>query len=405
MSSSPDVHLVGRDDPRRATFLELFFDLIYVFVFAELVSRVVRRLGLTEARTEARTGAEELLNESGKTLVLLVAVWFVWWHTAWTTSRYDPKRQPIQLVVIAAVFGALVMGLALPRAFRNYGLAFVIAYVGTHLARAGILAAAVRGERRQLKLRMLTYYCVAAVPWLAGTLVDQWRRGLLWLLALVIEFLGTKFGWPIPGLKRISEEASVIAGEHLGERYQQIFLVALGESILGSGLALSQVGFEAGPTAAFALSAIITVLLWRIYFQRAGLILAEAIAQAPRPHKIGQSVAATHFVMIAGVVITSIGYQLVLALPFSRSADWIIIVLGPALFLAGRTRFEYEVFGRVARSRLVALAVLAAICPAIFRAPQLVPAAVVATVLAGVAIVDTVRARKDPAEQPSPARL
>jgi hypothetical protein len=62
------------------------------------------------------------------------------------------------------------------------------------------------------------------------------------------------------------------------------------------------------------------------------------------------------------------------------------------------------VFGRVARSRLVALAVLVAICPAIFRAPQLVPATAVAAVLAGVAIVDTMRARRDPTEQPSPSR-
>jgi low temperature requirement protein LtrA len=240
MASGPDVHLVGRDDPRRATFLELFFDLIYVFVFAELVSRLVRRLRLTQVMT----WPDGLLNEAGKLLLLLVAVWFVWWHTAWTTSRYDPKRPQIQLVVIIAVFGSVVMGLALPRAFRLYGLIFVIAYVGTHLARSLILALSVRGERRRLKLRMLIYYGCAAVPWFVGTELDQWRRGLVWLSALLIEFFGTKFGWPVPGFKRTSEEASVIAGEHLGERYQQIFLIALGESILGSGLALSQIGSD-----------------------------------------------------------------------------------------------------------------------------------------------------------------
>jgi low temperature requirement protein LtrA len=401
MVSGTNVDPVGREDPRRASFLELFFDLIYVFVFAELVSRLVRRLELTKGTSSA----VQLVSESGKVFILLVAVWFVWWHTAWTTSRYDPKRPQIQLVVIIAVFGSLVMGLAVPRAFRIYGLVFVIAYVGTHLARAAILAFALHGERRRLKLRMLIYYSVAAVPWFIGTELHHWRRGLLWLGALLIEFFGTKFGWPIPGFKRISEEASVIVGEHLGERYQQIFLISIGESILGSGLALSQIGFKAGSTVAFAVSAITTVLLWRIYFQRAGLILAEAIAQAPRPHRIGQSIAATHFVMITGVVITSTGYQVALALPFTRSADWIIIVLGPALFLAGRTRFEYEVFGRIARSRLIALAVLVAIGPAVFRAPQLVPAIVVALVLAAVAIVDTVRAQRDPFEQPSTAHM
>lgn len=400
MPSSTGRGLVGPADPRRATFPELFFDLIYVFVFAELVFRLVMRLRLTEATT----GPRELVTEGGKALVLLVALWFVWWHTAWTTSRYDPNRLPIQLVVMAAVLGSMVMGLALSRAFSFYGLIFVVAYVATHLARSVILAVSLDGERRQLVLRMLGYYCVAAVPWFVGTELRHWQRGLLWSTALSIEFVGTKFGWAIPGRKRISEEESLIAAEHLGERYQQIFLVALGESILGSGLTLSETGFRAGPAAAFAVSAVTTIVLFRIYFQRAGLILSEAIATAPRPHKHAQSLAATHFVMIAGVVTTSTGYQLALARPFERSADWAIILVGPALFLAGRTRLEYEVFGRLARSRLIALAVLAAISPAIHLAPQLVSAIAVAVVLLGVAIVDTLRARRAPGERPSPAR-
>jgi low temperature requirement protein LtrA len=401
VATSADTDLVEREEPRRASFLELFFDLVYIFVFAEIVSRVVIRLGIIEGGT----GPGVLLTEGGKLFVLLLAMWFVWWHTAWTTSRYDPTRDPVQLVVIVALYGSLVMGLALPWAFRRHGLVFVAAYVGTHLIRSAIMVAVLHGERRRFKLRMALYYGVAAVPWFLGALVDEWRRGVLWLSALVIEAVGTKFGWRVPGLKRISQKASLIAGEHLGERYQQIFLVALGESVLGSGLALSEMGFKPGPMAAFAVSAVTTVLLWRIYFQRAGLILAEAISQAPRPHHTGQSIAATHFVMIAGVVVTSIGYQLALAHPTGRSAYWIIIIFGPALFLAGRARFEYEVFGRVSRSRVAGLVLLAVACPAIFRAPHLVAGAVVAAILAAVAIADTLRARRHPGEAPAPAHL
>jgi low temperature requirement protein LtrA len=401
MAVAPNVNLVAREGPPRATFLELFFDLVYVFVFAQIVTRVVSRLRLAEASS----GTQDFLYEFGKMLIVLLAMWFIWWQTAWTTSRYDPRRPQIQLVVIATMLGSLVMGLALPRAFGPYGLVFAIAYVMTQLARAAILATALHGERRQLKTRMLIYYAVAALPWFAGTWFAGYGRGAFWAVALAIEFLGIRFGWWVPGFKRTSEETSIIAGEHLGERYQQIFLIALGESILGTGLALSRVGFKPAPSVAFAVSVVTTVLLWRIYFHRAGLILAEAIGQAPRPHRIGQSISGSHFVMIAGIVTTSIGYQLVLFLPLRHSADWIIIVFGPALFIAGRTRFEYEVFGRVARSRLIALAVLIAMSPAIFRAPQLVVAIAVAAVLGGMAIVDTLRAHFRPNEPPSPASL
>ncbi|HEX2771369.1 MAG TPA: low temperature requirement protein A, partial [Micromonosporaceae bacterium] len=190
---------------------------------------------------------------------------------------------------------------------------------------------------------------------------------------------------------------------HLGERYQQFFLIVLGESILGAGLAVGPTGFQPARLATFAVSVTITVLFWRIYFYRAGLILADAIPHAPHPGRIGQSTADTHFVMVSGVFITSIGYQLAIIEPLSRSAvGWLIVVVGPALFIAGRARFEYEVFGRVSRSRLIALLVLFAILPVMISTSQLAVAVAVAVVLLGVAVADARRAYGRPPEPAAP---
>jgi len=75
---------------------------------------------------------------------------------------------------------------------------------------------------------------------------------------------------------------------------------------------------------------------------------------------------------------------------------------GPALFLAGRALFEYEVFGRVSRSRLIGFGVLAAISPAMIIVPPLVVASAAALVLTGIAVSDAARARGRPPEPPSP---
>jgi low temperature requirement protein LtrA len=399
MKLDQEVELPGREDPRRATFLELFFDLVYVFVLVQLSTRVVANLGLIRGAA----GMEQLFFESGRALMLLLAMWSVWWATAWTTSRYHPQRLQIQLIVILGLFCALVMGLSVPQAFRDHALPFAVAYVATQVGRPVILAFSLSGERRRLKVRILLVYAATGVLWITGALIGGWVQKALWVLALAVEMVAGRLGWPVPGLGRSRPQEWSIAGEHLGERYQQFFLIVLGESIASAGLAVDAAGLHPAQVAAFAVSVTTTVLIWRIYFYRAGLILSEAIIRSPHPGRIGRSTADTHLVMVSGVLVASVGYQLGIIEPMSRSAvGWIVVVLGPALFIAGRARFEYEVFGRVSRSRLIALLVLVAIIPLGIRAPQLAVAVAVAAVLFGVAIADARRAWGRPPEEPAP---
>ena len=113
-----------RGSPQQATFLELFFDLAFVFVIERIALRVTEDL--------ARPGVAEswlALSDAGKTLLLLMPLSWVWTVTAWTTARLDPRRLPVQVMVIMAMFGVLIMSAALPTAFRGGGLAFAVPYV------------------------------------------------------------------------------------------------------------------------------------------------------------------------------------------------------------------------------------------------------------------------------------
>jgi low temperature requirement protein LtrA len=147
-----------------------------------------------------------------------------------------------------------------------------------------------------------------------------------------------------------------------------------------------------------------TVLLWRIYIYRAGELLSAAIAASPQPGRHARSAANTHMVMVAGIVVTAVGAEHLTAHPLGHTQPaWIAVIFGgPALFLAGRAIFEYEVFGRVSRDRPIGLLVLAALAPAMLLAPPLLVALVPTGVLAGIAVSDAARARGHPAEPPSP---
>jgi low temperature requirement protein LtrA len=226
----------------------------------------------------------------------------------------------------------------------------------------------------------------------------------LWALAVALDHTAGRIGFPTPGAGRTPKQDLVISGEHLSERYRQFFIIALGELILVTGLTLSSGGFTADRVAAFAVSVATTVLLWRIYIYRAGQVLAEAIAVSADPVRLARWASYAHLVMVAGVVAAAVGDELVITHPLGHTPPaWIAVILGgPALYLAGRARFEHAVFGRVSRSRPIGVLALAALTPAMLPLPPVVVATAAALVLTGIAISDAARARRRPPEPPSP---
>lgn len=400
MGSRPAGHLEpvpAATAPGRATFLELFFDLVYVFALTRISARAFEDL----TQDPGRGHGWGTVTGAGKTLLLLLALWAVWQGTAWTTSRYDPYKVPLQTVVITALVCSMLMGVAVPRAFSETALMFAVAYVIAQLTRPLILSVALGAHPyRRLKVRMAVVFAFSGVFWISGALLCTNAQVVLWSAALLIEYMAARCGWPVPGLGRSTVSKWEIAGEHLAERYQQFFLVALGETILVAGFAYSAGPYEQGHVWAFALALATSIMLWRIYVQRAGRILGEAVVKARHPANIGRSAADTHLLMVIGLAATAIGYELIIEHPLERiPGAWLAMVLGgPALFLAGRARLEYEVFGRVSPSRWIALAVLVASSVPLLHLPGVIATAVGVVVLTAVAVVDARRARGAPPE-------
>jgi low temperature requirement protein LtrA len=377
-------------DPQQATFLELFFDLVFVL-----------------ALTQLSRGLGQHLSWSGafQTLVLLLALWWVWVHTAGFTDMFDPRRPQIQLVVTASMLGALVMAAVAPEAFGKLGPIFVGAYLAIQLGR-DVFVVLVRPshETRRLYMRQLVWFGVSAVPWIVGAVTQDSARAVLWTLAVAVDSTAKPLRWPVPGLGRAGASEFAISGGHLAERFRQFLIIALGELILVTGLAFTGRGVEADRSTSLVVSFATTVLLWRIYIYRAGELLGTAIAAARDPVRVGLGQAYSHLIMVAGIVVTAVGQELVIAHPFGHTRPaWTAVILGgPALFLVGRAIFEYAVFARVSRDRWIGLLALAALTPATLHLPPLLAATAATAVLAGIAIADAARARKHPAEPPSP---
>ncbi|MGC4851483.1 low temperature requirement protein A [Micromonospora sp. DT15] len=379
----------------RATFLELFFDLAFVVALTRVSQRFA---GLADDTGWA------LVTGFGRTLLLFLALWLIWSHTAWITSRYEPEQPVIQAVVIGTMFAGLIMAVTLPRALEERAVPFTVAYLMVMVLRPLVVAVALRGHpRRLVPFRLVVWALVSAPLWLAGALGPDHLRLPLWVVALAVDYLAWLLGWPLPwlGVSKIGRWR--IAGTHLADRYQQIFLIALGESILVIGVVFSGADYSGNRAAAFAVTFATSAVLWRIYFYRAGLLLSEAFGRAGMPGRLGATSERTHLLIVLSVLVTAVGYELVIDHPFGQPRpSWLLFVVGgPMLFLVARLRLEYEVFGQVSRPQVIGLGALLVSTPALAHRAPMVGLSVVACVLALVALLGALRWRGQSLEVPA----
>ncbi|MEE6259877.1 low temperature requirement protein A [Plantactinospora sonchi] len=376
---------------RRVSLLELFFDLVYVVALA-LISR-----HLVENLTWAGVF---------QTAVLLAALWWVWAITAFLTDLYEPQQVSIQLLMLAAMLGSLLLAATVPHAFGSGGVVFACAYVGIHFSRGLFLVPTLRGQEVQKRaVRIFFWFSVSAVPWIVGGLMtDEVVRAAWWAGALAIDYVAFSLGYPTPGLGPLPTTQYKVTAAHLAERYQQFFMIALGDAILVSGFTYSEAHAGPASSGAFLVAFVSTVLLWRIYTHRAGEVLPLAIESVVETRRFFRVAPYTHLVMVTGVVVKAASFELLIADPLDN-AGWAMVGLllgGPAIFLIGRSRFEYEVFGRVSPSRIVALVVLVVIAPVTVMLPVLAIAGCACLVLLGMALADTLRSWGKHPEPPKP---
>jgi low temperature requirement protein LtrA len=88
------------------------------------------------------------------------------------------------------MLGSLLMAIAVPQAFGERGLLFAVAYLAIQVGRHTFLTfvAADRGSlEREQAGRILVWFLIAGVFWIAGGMVEGDSRVVLWLVALALD--------------------------------------------------------------------------------------------------------------------------------------------------------------------------------------------------------------------------
>jgi low temperature requirement protein LtrA len=368
----------------RVGFVELFFDLVFVFAITQVSHGLLAHLTPLGALQAA---------------MLLAAVWWAWIFTSWMTNWLDPERGAVQVALFILMGVGLVMSAALPHAFQEYGLVFALAFVGIQVGRTAFMLWAMRDDAslRRNALRILTWLTASGVLWIAGGLAEPERRLWFWLAALAVEYASPALNFFVPGLGRSRTEDWNIEGGHMAERVGLFFIICLGETLLISGATFGELDWTSGEVwAAFVSAVLSTVAMWRLFFSQAHESASHAIMHASDPGRIARrAYTYSPILVIAGVIVVAVSDELVLAHPGGHvsTAAALTLLGGPILFLWGTAVASWAIWRKVAWTRLVGCAVLAAAWSALSWTTPVALSIVSTAVLMAVGIWETWRLR------------
>jgi low temperature requirement protein LtrA len=381
-------------EEQRATTLELFYDLVFVFAMTQ-VSHIL----LTDLTWRG----------AGEALLVLAVVWWAWNYTTWVTNELDPDSVIVRLLLLGLAFASLVMAVAIPDAFGDRGLLFAGAYVAIQVGRHLFLtfASASAGTlERQRATRILIWFLVAGVFWLAGGLADGQERALLWVIALAIDYSAPLCLYWVPGLARMTTSSWEVETTHFAERFQLFIIIALGESIVITGATMADYDLDAARVTAFGLAFVATAAMWWLYFDYVAAIAARRLeVAADRTKAARDGYTYLHIVLVAGIILGAVGDELVIAHPTDilPTAEVVVVAAGPAIYLLGHTLFRLAMAGSVSARRLIGAVACIPVGLVGLVVPGLVLSALLVGVFVAVIVSERLAARKRAARgEPSP---
>jgi low temperature requirement protein LtrA len=300
----------GLDEMRRATWLELFFDLVFVAAVGQLA------MALSAEPTTARFF---------EFLGLFVPVWWAWMGFTFYANRFDTDDLVYRLLLLVAMFGVAVLATTIPSVFDGATRGFPLAYVAVRLVLIALYARASRHvpEARALVRVFLGTFSFAVLIWFASLAFDAPWAYVLWGVALALELSAPIRAW------RFLPDAP-IDRRHLPERFGLLTLIVLGESVLAVVLGVSKVSWDAGSAGAALTGFLVAASLWWIYFDflDEGALTARGIFG-------GLTYTYMNYFVVAGLTALGVGVKLaVLAAGGDQRYDDTSWVLSAGLALA-----------------------------------------------------------------------
>ena len=198
-------------DERRASWLELFYDLSFAGAVGQLAGALQSHPGLGALARFA---------------MLFAPTWWLWVQLTFYADRHESDNAAHRVSFLAAILLCVGLAASAPRALAGSTTGFVIAFVGLRGLQLLLYARA----RHHLPATRPLYNCylicfgAGGALWLASLAVGGAVRYVFWGTALVVDAAGS--------LAMLAPRRQVpLNTAHLADRFQIFVLIVLGESM------------------------------------------------------------------------------------------------------------------------------------------------------------------------------
>ncbi|MEP6852627.1 MAG: low temperature requirement protein A [bacterium] len=377
------AHLYPTDDSHRVTNLELFFDLVFVFAITNLTQFMEHDVGGTTVL---------------EGIITLALIWFGWCAYTWLGNAAKADEGLLRLAMILAMASMFFVAISVPYAFdesSNAAVVLAVAYCVVRLTHLCVYLI-VAGDDHQLRsvvLGMLAVAAVALVVLVTGAVIGGGAQKWWWLTAVTIDQLGVYFVR--------STRWRLTSASHFAERFGLIVLIAIGESVVGVGLASSTPELTVRVAIALVAGLAIAVALWWLYFDVVALVAEEVLRASSgvrRARLARDSYTYIHLPMVGGIVFTAMGLVLLIEDHGHIDAGRYALYGGIAAYLIAHLLFRWRNIGSINRGRAVVAVLLLIALPVMGGLSPLGQLAVPAVLLVGL-ISYEVHAFREPRER------
>lgn len=355
MAASSSKLLRKRDNNiASVSFSELLFDLIYVFAVTQLSHYLLHHLNWTG-----------LIQQ----MILWFAVWLAWQHTTWVTNWFNPNAKLIRLLLFCIMLVGLVMAAAIPEAFTGRGSIFALSYIAIQLGRTLVIIF-ILGNRHHLSAnfkRILGWFCISSIFWIAGIFYGGYTRMVLWAIAVLCDYISPMVGFILPFLGRSnSSKEWTVEGHHLIERCQLFVIIAFGEVILSTGASLSEIEIWNPDIVVSSVTSFIgSLAMWWIYFDTSSEAGEQKIMETRNPGLLGLKYNAVHVVLVGAIIICAVGDELIISNPQGHlsTESVFVIIIGPIIYLAANMIYKWITCNVLPLSHILAIGILIILIP------------------------------------------
>src|SRR4051812_570296 len=246
------------DEERRASRLELFFDLAFVLVVAELAGEFGKDLTV-----------HGVLVFAG----LFTAVWWSWVSATLFANRFDHDDVVYRLYKLASMLAVIGMAATAAEAVGPKSVLFGACYLALRALLISQYARAYRhveAARRGIRF-YLTGTAAGALLWAVSLAVPAPARYLLWMAGVLVEVT-------IPLLATAARTDLPLHLEHLPERFSLFIILVLGESVAAVAHGLHGAHWEGAAVAVAAVAFVLAAMVWWSYFDLAGAAAKRLLA-------------------------------------------------------------------------------------------------------------------------------